>query len=191
MVFIDNKNIDESGLNRSRLHLNRKGTSLLSRNFSNFLKSVWFPSYDDFSASNDSQTYCANDFSEIDDLRNLRVNNSKNIIFSYININSIRNKFENLCSILSNNVDIFCVGETKLDKSFPVSQFSLTRFHTPYRLDINRNSGGILVFVKSSIPSRMLTKHKLPSDIQFIPFEINLRKEKWLFVSIYKPTSIF
>ena len=40
MVFIDNKNIDESGLNRSWLHLNRKGTSLLSRNFSNFLKSV-------------------------------------------------------------------------------------------------------------------------------------------------------
>ena len=29
----------------------------------------------------------------------------------------------------------------------------------------------------------------MPIDIQIIPFEINLRKEKWLFVSIYKPPS--
>ena len=33
----------------------------------------------------------------------------------------------------------------------------------------------------------MLTKFKLPSNIQIIPFELNLRKDKWLFVSIYKP----
>ena len=33
----------------------------------------------------------------------------------------------------------------------------------------------------------MLTKFKLPSNTQIIPFELNLRKDKWLFVSIYKP----
>ena len=39
------------------------------------------------------------------------------------------------------------------------------------------------------MPSKVLTKFKLPINIQIIPFEINLRKEKWLFVSIYKPPS--
>ena len=39
------------------------------------------------------------------------------------------------------------------------------------------------------MPSEILTKFKLPINIQLIPFEINLRKEKWLFVSIYKPPS--
>ena len=27
----------------------------------------------------------------------------------------------------------------------------------------------------------------MPNNIQITPFELNLRKEKWLFVSIYKP----
>ena len=31
-----------------------------------------------------------------------------------------------------------------------------------------------------------LTKHKISSDIQALVFEINLRKEKWFFLSIYK-----
>ena len=55
------------------------------------------------------------------------------MIFSYIVINSIRNKFDNLCDLISKNVDIPSVAETKLDP------------------------------------------------------ELNLRKEKWLFVSIYEP----
>ena len=33
----------------------------------------------------------------------------------------------------------------------------------------------------------MLTKFKLPNNIQIIPFELNIRKDKWFFVSIYKP----
>ena len=32
-----------------------------------------------------------------------------------------------------------------------------------------------------------LTKHEISSDIQALVFEINLRKEKWFFLSIYKP----
>ena len=34
---------------------------------------------------------------------------------------------------------------------------------------------------------RQLTKHEISSDIQALVFEINLRKEKWFFLSIYKP----
>ena len=33
----------------------------------------------------------------------------------------------------------------------------------------------------------MSTTFKLPNNIQIIPFELNLRKDRWLFVSIYKP----
>ena len=45
----------------------------------------------------------------------------------------------------------------------------------------------LLVYTKSPLPSKMLTKFKLPNNIQIIPFELNLRKDKWLFVCIYKP----
>ena len=55
------------------------------------------------------------------------------MIFSYIIINSIRNKFDNLCDLISKNVDILSVAETKLEP------------------------------------------------------ELNLRKEKWLFMCRYEP----
>ena len=59
----------------------------------------------------------------------------------------------------------------------------------PYRLDVSNRSGGILVYVKSSIPSRRLSCENLCNSIQAVPFEINLRKEKWLVISIYRPPS--
>ena len=101
----------------------------------------------------------------------------------------MRNKFTDLQSIINGNVDIVSVAETKLDTSFPSAQFTLVGYHIPYHLDINNKSGGILVYVKSSIPSRYLSFEELCISIQAIPFEINLRKEKWLVISIYCPPS--
>ena len=54
-------------------------------------------------------------------------------------------------------------------------------------MDVSGRRGGHLVYIKSSLPSKMLTKFKLPNNIQIIPFELNLRTDKWLFVCIYKP----
>ena len=123
-------------------------------------------------------------------LKAVCIQNPKNIIFSYININSIPNKFGSLCSLISSHVDILSIPETKLDYSFPNAQFLIPYFHQPFRLDISRNSGGLLVFVRSSIPAGMLSNYRVPPDIQAIPFKINLRKEKWLFLSVYKPPSL-
>ena len=43
-----------------------------------------------------------------------------------------------------------------------------------------------MVFVKLHIPSRRVNDFKILSNIQIIPFEINLRNKKWIVVSIYK-----
>ena len=59
------------------------------------------------------------------------------VIFSYININSIRNKLDNLQSIINNTVDVLALAESKIDNSFPSSQFNLKGYKKPYRLDIN------------------------------------------------------
>ena len=52
-------------------------------------------------------------------LKRVRNKNPSNVIFSFLNINSIRYKFENLKFFCMNNVDILLIGETKLDSSFP------------------------------------------------------------------------
>ena len=55
-------------------------------------------------------------------------------------------------------------------------------------MDISGRKGGFLVYIKSSLSSKMLTKVKLSNNVEIIPFVQNLRKEKLLFGSIYKPT---
>ena len=57
----------------------------------------------------------------------------------------------------------------------------------PYRLDVNCNSGGLLTYINENIPSRELKSYSTASDIQAIVIELNIRKAKWLVISIYRP----
>ena len=119
-----------------------------------------------------------------------RSKTSKNIIFSYLNINSIRNTLGGIRAALVNYIDIFIVAETKINESFPTVQFASDGFHKPFRLDVKDKSGGLLVYVRSYLPLSQLTKHKISSDIQALTFEINLRKEKWFFLYKHIQASI-
>ena len=76
-----------------------------------------------------------------------------------------------------------------MDGFFPTSQFELQFEYSPFRLDITKRSGGLLVYIKSSIPSRQLCYGSICNSIQAISFEINLRQEKWLMISIFRPPS--
>ena len=71
----------------------------------------------------------------------------------------------------------------------PTAQFCIEGFSTTYRLDRDRNGGGILIYVREDIPSRLLTLHDFPYDIEGLFVEINLRKTKWLLFGTYHPPS--
>ena len=66
---------------------------------------------------------------------------------------------------------------TKLDPSFPNSQFLIPGFHEPMRLDITSKRSGMLVYITFSLTLRIMSNFKLHENIQVIPFELNLRKE--------------
>ena len=91
-------------------------------------------------------------------LENIRKNNSKKIFIGHLNINSIRNKFDFLADIVKDNIDILMISESKLDDSFPDSQFLIEGFGKPFRLDRNRNGGGIMLFIWSDIPAKVIKK---------------------------------
>ena len=120
-------------------------------------------------------------------LKRLRTKFPKNIFLSYINIKSVRNKIHDLSFLLKGSFDVVSIAETKLADSFPVEQFRLPEFGLPYRLDLNKNSGGLLTYVKSDIPSRLIDSFELPNYIQILPIELNVRSSKWLIVPIYRP----
>ena len=71
------------------------------------------------------------------DLKALHLKNVNKLIIAHLNINSLRNK-------------------TKLDESFPTSQFMINCFSAPFRLDRN-DSGGIILYIREYIPSRLVS----------------------------------
>ena len=74
-------------------------------------------------------------------------------------------------------VDVLMVSETKIDETFPSRQFYIEGFTPPYRLDRNCHGGGILVYVREDIPSKLI---EMNSSIESISIELNLRKKRWL-----------
>ena len=86
-------------------------------------------------------------------------------------------------------VNFLAVNLTKLDSSFPKGQFNIPGFRALYRQDVSRKRGGLLFYVNSCIPFKVLKVPDCPKDIQMIPVEINLKKQKWLVIAIYTPPS--
>ena len=84
-------------------------------------------------------------------IKQIKDMNKNRIIIGHLNINSARNKFEELENLTSGNIDIICISEAKLDSSFPVSQFTMEGYSQHYRRDNTDKSGGVLILVKDGI----------------------------------------
>ena len=92
------------------------------------------------------------------------------------NIDSVRhiigNKIDSVRHIIGNNIDIFLISETKLNATFPESQLFL----------IDDNGGGLLLYVRFHIPSRLINA-EICSDIEACVMEINLTKRSCYFIA--------
>ena len=102
------------------------------------------------------------------------------LIIGNLNINSISNKFYQLKLFVQGKVDILIVTETKLDSTLPTFQFLMEGYSDQYHFDRNRYGGGVLIYNREDIPSKLLADHKLPHNTGGIFVELNLRKKKWL-----------
>ena len=122
-------------------------------------------------------------------LHELRKSNPFKVIISHININSIRNKFEPLKKMIQDNIDILLVSETKLDDTFPIGQIYIDGYATPYRFDRTSHGGGILLYIREDIPSKILKFEPVQNNFEGFFVEINLRKKKWLLSCSYNPTN--
>ena len=57
----------------------------------------------------------------------------------------------------------------------------------PYRRDRNAHGGGILVYFRNNITLKLLKIENLPSDIEAIFIEMNIKSKKWLLCCTYNP----
>ena len=83
-------------------------------------------------------------------------------------------------NIIKNEIGIFMISETKIDNSFSISQFTMIGYSIPLRFDPTSHGGGILLFVREDIPSKII-KTDCNADFEGIFVEINLRKKNGYF----------
>ena len=120
-------------------------------------------------------------------LNELRAKNSERLIIAHININSVEHKFESLVSLVKNKVDIIMISETKINEPFPLSQFQIEGYCSPFRLDRNSHGGGIMIFSPDYLPCKKVDSYSLPADVEGMFIEMTVRKTKWLVMSGYNP----
>ena len=89
--------------------------------------------------------------------------------------------------MVAGNIDILLISETKLDESFPPSQFTVTGYRPPFRLDRTTDGGGVIIYVRDDIPCKRLNSHKNTGNFECIFFELRLRKKNCLFLGAYNP----
>ena len=100
------------------------------------------------------------------------------LIFAHLDINSIRNKFEELISQVQGTVDVLMISETKIGDSFPIANFLIDDFSKPYTIDRNSSGDGIMLYVREEIPSNLLKVEPLPIEGFYV--EMKLRSKNWL-----------
>ena len=136
----------------------------MGKNFVSFIRNnyAWLPvtskkGYSDF---DDPPTFAevnneSFDLTSNKDLKSLCVKNLSKIIVGHLNFNSIKNKFDALVHQVQGNIDIPMISETKLDESFPLVQFLLDGDSAPFYSYRDGNGGGILLFLRKNIPSKL------------------------------------
>ena len=108
------------------------------------------------------------------------------LIISQLNINSLKSKFLGVINLIK-HIDILVLTETKLDESYPKSQFFIEGYSPRFRQDRNLNGGGVMIYLREDIPCKVLHKHNAPDNFEGNFLELNLRKSKWLLFGGYDP----
>ena len=77
---------------------------------------------------------------------------------------------------VQDRLDILLISDTKADPSSPTSQFTIEGFSTPFQFDRNNSGGGIMLFVRGKIPSKLISEYKSKSSVENIFTEISRKR---------------
>ena len=123
-----------------------------------------------------------------EDIQLPRVNNRKQCIIANLNINSLPNKFEEITEWLTRKAfDIISIQETKIDRTFPNSQFHVEGFKL-FRRDRVKGGGGIAVFISDNIIAT--TRKVTCMHLEALLFDLRIGQRQFALLSAYKPPSV-
>ena len=117
----------------------------------------------------------------------MKVNKCKKLVCNLHDKKDYVDHIRSLKQALNNGLKIKKIHRVlKFNQSAWLKSY-IDMIHKPLRMDVSSRKGELLVYIKSSLPSKMLINFKLVDNIETTSLVSNLKKEKWLFGSIYKP----
>ncbi|KAK3091810.1 hypothetical protein FSP39_022788 [Pinctada imbricata] len=138
-------------------------------------------SYADDPHVNSSLSCTTNEHVNIfDQLIDVRLKHPKRFTCAYLNVNSVRHKFDMVKDLLIKNVvDLLFLAETKIDED---------NFHL-WRADRNASGGGILAYLRSDLAGDRRKDLEFQS-IESIGVEVTVNKDKLFILGSYRPPSM-
>ena len=99
---------------------------------------------------------------DLDGLNKLSKEHQNNPIIGFLDINSLRNKINDLRKICrKTQLHVLCIDETKLHESFPDAQFHIEGYQYPaFRKDRNKDGGEKIVYVKEGLIAKRILKYE-------------------------------
>ena len=119
-------------------------------------------------------------------LDNIFKSHSGQCVIGTLNINSLPSKWLEVQEWIR-SFDILSIQETKIDSTFPKSQFPLQGYNT-YRRDRKKGGGGILLYVRNSIPCYQIKT--TCGEVEAILIDIQLGQQHFSLLLAYKPPSV-
>jgi len=123
-----------------------------------------------------------------EDIQKLRTNHRKQCIIADLNVNSLPNKFEEIKEWLAQKAfDILSIQETKIDWTFPNSQFHVEGFKL-FRRDRVKGGGGIAVLISDNIIAT--TRKVACTHLEALLFDLRIGQRQFAPLSAYKPPPV-
>ena len=77
------------------------------------------------------------------------------------------------------------ISETKVDDSFPLNQFMIDGYASPFRIERSSEGESIIIYVREDILAKRLGDAPFPKEYEGMFIEINLRSHKSLLFGGY------
>ena len=91
-----------------------------------------------------------------------------------------------LSSSIKGNLERLMIHERKLDSTLPSDQLIIEGYGAPVRFDRSGRGGGIILYIREDIPTRLLTT-SLPKNFEGFFVELSLCKKEILMCCSYNP----
>ena len=154
----------------------------------NFSDSLFEDNHCQFTTSDIANSKITNGSILAENFKQLRDANRKKCIIASLNVNSLPNKFVEIKEWLRCGIfDILSIQETKIDKTYPNSQFYVEGFKY-FRRDRKKGGGGIIVYIKENIIAQQ--KKFACKQLETILLHLRIGQRQFALISAYKPPSV-